>query len=342
MLDFLNGDMPAYIDTGLNVVDARDVARRPLLACERGRAGERYILGSENLTLAEILRKLAAITGRQAPTVRLPYAVAYCAGVCSHGVGGVTGKPPRVPLEAVRMARKKMWVSHAKAARELGYAPGPAEGALAPGGGMVSGQRILLVAAEPPRVRRVAARFVPACGSWPWPVDWARSRRNAGGRQLLAGGEWRGRRARGDAPWKRRVRQCQPEAIVSMGFCGALDPALNIGDIFVATAMDAAGRRFCRARAVIARCRISTGVSASIDHVAQTAGEKAASARRPARPPWKWRPPESPQRAAALVFPFFVYESVTDLAGQNFVQRLQQGSAFRRAFRYNKSFNVCI
>jgi dihydroflavonol-4-reductase len=131
VLDFLKGDMPAFIDTGLNVVDARDAAAGHLLACERGRPGERYILGSENLTLAEILGTLAAITGRKAPSVRLPYAVAYCAGACSTAWAELTGTPPRVPLEAVRMARKKMWVSHEKARRELGFEPGPAERALA-------------------------------------------------------------------------------------------------------------------------------------------------------------------------------------------------------------------
>jgi dihydroflavonol-4-reductase len=130
VLDFLNGEMPAFIDTGLNVVDARDTAAGHLLAWERGRKGERYILGSENLTLAQILQKLAAITGRKAPSVRLPYAVAYCAGACSTAWAELTGRPPRVPMDAVRMARKKMWVSHAKAARELGFAPGPAEAAL--------------------------------------------------------------------------------------------------------------------------------------------------------------------------------------------------------------------
>jgi dihydroflavonol-4-reductase len=130
VLDFLNGAMPAFIDTGLNVVDVRDTAEGHLLACERGRPGERYILGSENLTLAQILGKLAAITGRRAPGMRLPYAVAYCAGVCSTAWAGVTGSPPRVPIAAVRMARKKMWVTHEKAARELGFRPGPAETAL--------------------------------------------------------------------------------------------------------------------------------------------------------------------------------------------------------------------
>ncbi|MBS1857838.1 MAG: NAD-dependent epimerase/dehydratase family protein [Acidobacteria bacterium] len=130
VLDFLNGDMPAFIDTGLNVVDVRDTALGHWLACEHGRPGERYILGSENLTLAQILRKLAKITGRKAPTMRLPYAVAYCAGACSTAWAGVTGRPPRVPLDAVRMAKKKMWVTHEKAARELSFQPGPAEQAL--------------------------------------------------------------------------------------------------------------------------------------------------------------------------------------------------------------------
>jgi dihydroflavonol-4-reductase len=130
VLDFLDGRIPAFIDTGLNIVDARDIAEGHLLACERGRLGERYILGSENLTLAQILQLLARITGHKAPTLRLPYAVAYCAGVCSTAWAEVTGVPPRVPIEAVRMARKKMWVTHEKARRELGFQPAPAETAL--------------------------------------------------------------------------------------------------------------------------------------------------------------------------------------------------------------------
>ena len=131
VLDFLNGGMPAFIDTGLNVVDARDCAQGHLLACEKGRPGERYILGSENLTLAEILGTLAKLSGRKAPTVRLPYAVAYLAGAASTAWAGVTRRPPRIPLEGVRMARKKMWVTHKKARRELGFDPAPAEAALA-------------------------------------------------------------------------------------------------------------------------------------------------------------------------------------------------------------------
>ena len=130
VLDFLKGDMPAFIDTGLNVVDARDVALGHLLAGERGKPGERYILGSENLTLEQILGKLASITGRPAPRVRLPYAVAYAAGVATTAWARISGQPPRAPLDAVRMARKKMWVTDEKARRELGWKPGPAETAL--------------------------------------------------------------------------------------------------------------------------------------------------------------------------------------------------------------------
>jgi len=131
IVDFLKGAMPAFIDTGLNLVDVKDVAEGNLLACERGRPGERYILGCENLTLAQILQKLAKITGRPAPTVRLPYFVAYAAGVASTAWARITGKPPMAPLDAVRMARKKMWVSIGKAGRELGYVPGPVDAALA-------------------------------------------------------------------------------------------------------------------------------------------------------------------------------------------------------------------
>jgi len=130
VLDFLKGAMPAFIDTGLNLVDARDAAEAHLLAAERGRPGERYIVGCENLTLAGILEKLAGITGIEAPRVKLPYAVAYAAGVVTTGWARITGQPPRAPLDAVRMARKKMWVSHEKARRELGFSPAPVDGAL--------------------------------------------------------------------------------------------------------------------------------------------------------------------------------------------------------------------
>src|ERR1035441_730711 len=130
VLDFITGKMPAYIDTGLNLVDARDVALGHLLAAEHGRVGERYILGCENLTLKQILDRLSAITGKKAPTVQLPYAVAYGAGVVTTAWAAVSGRTPMVPLEAVKMAKKKMFVTHNKAARELGYAPGAVDDAL--------------------------------------------------------------------------------------------------------------------------------------------------------------------------------------------------------------------
>src|SRR5574340_75605 len=126
ILDYLRGGMPAVIDTGLNVVDVRDVAEGHWLACERGRAGERYILGGENLTLRAIVGALAKITGGGPPRVRIPWGVAFTAGLFSTGWARITGRPPRVPIDAVRMARKKMWVSSEKAQRELSYEPGPA------------------------------------------------------------------------------------------------------------------------------------------------------------------------------------------------------------------------
>jgi dihydroflavonol-4-reductase len=130
VVDFVRGAIPAYVDTGLNVVDVRDVADAHLAACERGKPGERYILGSENMTLQQILETLAGILHRKAPSVQIPYALAYAAGVASTAWAEVTGKEPRAPLDAVRMSRKKMWVRHDKAARELGYSPGPAVDAL--------------------------------------------------------------------------------------------------------------------------------------------------------------------------------------------------------------------
>jgi len=130
ILDLLKGDMPAYIDTGLNLVDVEDTAKGHILACERGRPGERYILGCENLVLAEILRRVAAAAGLKAPALRIPYRLAYAAGVVTTAWADWTGNEPRAPLDAVRMARKKMFVSHQKAVRELGYDPKPVDGAI--------------------------------------------------------------------------------------------------------------------------------------------------------------------------------------------------------------------
>lgn len=130
VVDFTRGAMPAYLDTGLNVVDVRDVALGHLAACERGRVGERYILGAENLTLERIFGILAEALGRPAPKVKVPYAVAYAVGMVSTAWAAVTGKEPLAPLDGVKMARKKMWVRQDKAVRELGFAPGPAAAAL--------------------------------------------------------------------------------------------------------------------------------------------------------------------------------------------------------------------
>lgn len=130
IVDFLRGKMPAYVDTGLNLVDARDTARGHLLAAEKGKPGERYILGCENLTLKEILERLARLAGAPAPQIQVPYGVAYLAGVCSTAWAMVTGTEPRAPLDGVRMARKKMFVTWEKARNELGFTPGPVDGAL--------------------------------------------------------------------------------------------------------------------------------------------------------------------------------------------------------------------
>lgn len=131
ILDFLKGGMPAYLDTGLNLVDVYDAAKGHLLACEHGKPGERYILGCRNMTLKEILDALAAVSGLPAPTRRIPYVLAWIAAVCSTGWASLSGDEPRIPLEGVRMARKKMFASHAKAQRELGFHPAPVESALA-------------------------------------------------------------------------------------------------------------------------------------------------------------------------------------------------------------------
>lgn len=131
ILDFLRGKMPAYIDTGLNVVDVEDVARGHLLAFEHGVAGGRYILGGENLTMREILQLLSEESGREAPRWKLPYGVAMGYAALSTAGAFLTGRAPRAPLDAVKMARKKMFVSSAKAERELGYRPAPARQGLA-------------------------------------------------------------------------------------------------------------------------------------------------------------------------------------------------------------------
>jgi dihydroflavonol-4-reductase len=130
IVDFLNGKMIGSVETGLNVVHVRDVARGHILAAQKGRVGERYILGHRNLSLIEIFRMLSALTGVRAPRFRVPYAVAWTAAAAMEGVSRLTGRPPAVPLTAVRMARKRMFFSADKAIRELGLPQTPAETAL--------------------------------------------------------------------------------------------------------------------------------------------------------------------------------------------------------------------
>jgi len=131
VVDFLKRKFPAYVDTGLNLLDVRDCAGGHLLALEKARPGERYILGGENLTLKQILDKLAAITGLPSPKIELPYAVAYATGVVDTlFTGKLRKREPRVTLDAVRMGRKKMFVSSAKAEHELGWRAGLVDDAL--------------------------------------------------------------------------------------------------------------------------------------------------------------------------------------------------------------------
>jgi dihydroflavonol-4-reductase len=131
VLDFLKRKFPAYVETGLNLVDVTECARGHVQALEKGRSGERYILGGENLTLKQILDRLAAITGLKSPTLKLPYMFAFAAGVVDEMVTGrLLGREPRATIDAVRMGRKMMFVSSAKAERELGWRTVPVDGAL--------------------------------------------------------------------------------------------------------------------------------------------------------------------------------------------------------------------
>src|SRR2546427_464446 len=131
IVDFLKKKFPAYVDTGLNLVDVKECARGHIAALEKGNRGDRYILGGENLTLKQILDKLAAITGLPSPKIRVPYVLALATGVVDEMVTGVVlRREPRVTLDAVRMGRKKMFVSSAKAERELGWKAVPVDDAL--------------------------------------------------------------------------------------------------------------------------------------------------------------------------------------------------------------------
>jgi dihydroflavonol-4-reductase len=131
VLDFMKRKFPAYVETGLNLVDVRECARGHVAALEKGRSGERYILGGEDLTLKQILDRLGEITGLPSPTIKLPYFFAFATGVIDEAITGrLLQREPRATVDTVRMGRKKMFASSAKAERELGWKIVPVEGAL--------------------------------------------------------------------------------------------------------------------------------------------------------------------------------------------------------------------
>jgi dihydroflavonol-4-reductase len=127
IVDFLRGQMPAYLDTGLNWVDVRDVAAGHFLAGESGKPGQRYILGNleGNWTMKQFLDALSEITGKPAPRMKVPYAVAWTAAAINEGLSRITGNPPTAPMGGVRMARHLMWFDPGRAVRELGMPQTP-------------------------------------------------------------------------------------------------------------------------------------------------------------------------------------------------------------------------
>jgi dihydroflavonol-4-reductase len=131
VVEAAKGKMPGYVDTGLNIVHVDDVAAGQLLAAERGRVGERYILGGDNLSLVDILGEVARAVGRRPPALKIPYAVVLPIAAGAEMMARITGREPFTTLDGVRMSRKKMYFSSAKAMRELGYAPRPAKDAIA-------------------------------------------------------------------------------------------------------------------------------------------------------------------------------------------------------------------
>jgi len=131
ILDFLQRGYPAYVDTGLNLIDVRDVAQGHLLAAEKGRVGERFILGCRDMTLKEILDALSALTGIPAPRRRVPHWLPLAASCVEEGLARLSGRPARFTPEAVRMSRQRMFFDAGKAVRELGLPQTPVEEALA-------------------------------------------------------------------------------------------------------------------------------------------------------------------------------------------------------------------
>jgi dihydroflavonol-4-reductase len=131
IVEAARGQMPAFVDTGLNIVHVDDVAEGHLAAAEKGRIGERYILGGENMALAEILAEVAQAAGRRPPWLRVPHGVLFPVAIGAELAARVTGRDPFVTLDGVRMSRKKMYFNSEKASHELGYAPRAAREAIA-------------------------------------------------------------------------------------------------------------------------------------------------------------------------------------------------------------------
>lgn len=130
ILDFLNGKMPGYVETGLNFVGVEDCAAGHLLVAEKGKIGERYLLGAENLSLKNMLDLLAKITGLRAPTMKIPHGLALGVAYLENAFSRMLGKDPQIPVDGVKISKHKMFVDCSRASRELGFAPGPVETAL--------------------------------------------------------------------------------------------------------------------------------------------------------------------------------------------------------------------
>ncbi len=130
ILDFLNGKMPGYVETGLNFVGVEDCATGHLLAAEKGKIGERYLLGAENLALKQVLDELEKITGLPAPRLKIPHGLALGAAYVETAFSRLVGREPQIPVEGVKIARHLMFVDCSRAQRELGFRPGPVAAAL--------------------------------------------------------------------------------------------------------------------------------------------------------------------------------------------------------------------
>jgi dihydroflavonol-4-reductase len=130
VLDFLNGKMPGYVDTGLNFIGVEDCAAGHLLVAEKGKPGERYLLGAENLTLKGLLDLLAEITGLRAPTMKIPHGVALGVAYLESAFSRLLGREPQIPVEGVKIAQHRMFVDTSRAQRELGFKPGSVRSAL--------------------------------------------------------------------------------------------------------------------------------------------------------------------------------------------------------------------